>query len=50
MWSYTRASICDGTDSEKDRFIVTTVIKSCYIHNDGPHGYKCDQTIRKHYL
>ena len=24
--------------------------KSCYIHNDGPHGYKCDQTIRKHYL
>ena len=35
MWSYTRASICDGTDSGKDRFIVITVIESCYIHNDG---------------
>ena len=40
----------DGTDSEKDIFIVITVIGSCYIHNDGPHEYKCDQTIRKHYL
>ena len=29
---------------------MTTVIESCYIHNDGPHEYKCDQTIRKHYL
>ena len=35
MWSYTRAVFGDGTDSGKDIFIVITVIKSCYIHNDG---------------